>query len=234
MKEYSLARATLIVVTIHLILIVWLIVFTETTTLYKPRERLTVQTVSLTPKEERIAMDITPTETEKIQELPKQTTQAVKQQPAIKKEEPPKKTETPKKTEPIKKTETTKQSPVAKADPRKKELIALAKESIAKIQQNRATFKADSNASNSLVPDYRDELTARLQMMLRLPERGDVRIKLTLSRMGKFVKMEILSSDSTVNKKYVEKTLPTLQFPPFGKELNSAECSFNITLSSET
>lgn len=226
MKEYSLNRATLIVVTTHLVLILWLIFFTETSIPFKPRERLTVQTVSLTPKEEPVAIVAElPKPIPPPPPKPKPTPQPPKQAAVVKKQDPPKKPEPPK------------QSPVVKADPRKKELIAKAQESIAKIQQNRATFKAevaDSKASISLVPDYRDELTARLQMMLRLPERGDVRIKLILSKKGKFVKMEILGADSSINKKYVEKTLPTLQFPPFGKELgNVEESSFYITLSGE-
>lgn len=94
-----------------------------------------------------------------------------------------------------------------------------------------ANVKSDAGQT---APGYRDELVSRLQMMLRLPERGDVRIKLTRSKNGKFVKGEIIDANSAVNRKYVEKSLPTIQFPPFGRELGSAaESTFNITLSSE-
>lgn len=81
---------------------------------------------------------------------------------------------------------------------------------------------------------YRDELAGRLKLLLRLPEYGDVKVKLTLERSGKVAKVVIESSDSTANRKYIEKTLPGLNFPPFGTNFNSdAQYTFSITLSNE-
>lgn len=81
---------------------------------------------------------------------------------------------------------------------------------------------------------YRDELAGRLKLMLRLPEYGDVRVKLTLERSGKVSKVVVESSASKANGKYIEKTLPGLTFPPFGTNFgNDAHYTFSITLSNE-
>lgn len=230
MKELSYTKAAIAVVSVHFILILWMVFYQDPVVPYKPRERLTVQTVTLSTKAEPIAMTLP--------EIPKPATvdkPKLNPTPTIKKTEPTRKVEPERKKEPPpQKTQPAPKQQTVSVDPRKKELLAKAQESIAKIQQNRATFKADVSGAENSPPGYRDELVARLQMMLRLPERGDVRIKLILAKNGKFVKMEILSSQSTVNKKYVEKSLPSIQFPPFGKEFgNASESSFNITLSSE-
>lgn len=81
---------------------------------------------------------------------------------------------------------------------------------------------------------YRDELAGRLKLLLRLPEYGDVRVKLTLERSGKVSKVVVESSASKANGKYIEKTLPGLTFPPFGTNFgNEAHYTFSITLSNE-
>lgn len=81
---------------------------------------------------------------------------------------------------------------------------------------------------------YRDELAGRLKLLLRLPEYGDVKVNLTLDRAGKVVKVVIVNAESTVNRKYIEKTLPTLSLPAFGTNFESAtEYTFSITLSNE-
>lgn len=143
---------------------------------------------------------------------------------------------------------------------RQQQLLASAQERIAKIAQSRdkgSPAKRTETAltvvpiaitgleiealSGSAAPlqserelSYNDELAGRLKLQLRLPEYGDVKIKLTLERAGSVAKVEIISAESSLNRKYIEKTLPTLTFPPFGANFNGAsQYTFAITLSNE-
>jgi len=63
---------------------------------------------------------------------------------------------------------------------------------------------------------YYDELVHRLKLHLKLPDTGDVRLKLTLNRQGKVVRVECIEAKSQKNKAHLEKTLPTIVFPAFG------------------
>lgn len=139
-------------------------------------------------------------------------------------------------------------------------LVAKAQERIAKIAQTRdkITPGKGSEISNTVTPEaitslqidalpssnaaplserevsYRDELAGRLKLLLRLPEYGEVKIKLTLEKSGKIAKVVVVNSESSANKKYIEKTLPTLTFPAFGNRFENAEqYTFSITLSNE-
>lgn len=81
---------------------------------------------------------------------------------------------------------------------------------------------------------YRDELASRLKLMLKLPEYGEVKVKLTLERSGKVAKVVIVATESAANRKYIEKTLPTLTFSAFGNNFDSAgQFTFSITLSND-
>ena len=81
---------------------------------------------------------------------------------------------------------------------------------------------------------YRDELAGRLKLLLRLPEFGEVKIKLTLSRAGKVAKVSIVSAESAANRTYIEKTIPTLSFPSFGNNFGTLpEYTFLISLSND-
>lgn len=143
---------------------------------------------------------------------------------------------------------------------RQKKLIAAAQESIAKIDQGLVKINAAKSSLNTIstVPaalaslqidalpathaeaptpgekSYRDELASRLKLMLKLPEHGDVQLKLTLDRLGKAVKVSIIKSASSANRSYVEKTLLNLKFPPLGNHFeNMSEYTFIIHLSNE-
>lgn len=146
------------------------------------------------------------------------------------------------------------------AQKRQQSLIAQAKENIAKIGQSRdkgaltatsglpegpSIHRLESLHIDALPTDngvnftpqesnYRDELASRLKLLLSLPEYGEVKIKLTLDRNGKVSKVEVVKAENTANKKYVEKTLPTLKFPPFGNYFGDAETyTFLISLRNE-
>lgn len=82
---------------------------------------------------------------------------------------------------------------------------------------------------------YSGEVASRLKKGLRLPDYGAVKIKLTLDRTGKVIKVETVHSESSKNKTYVESKVPTLLFPPFGQRFKEAsENTFVITLQNDS
>lgn len=143
---------------------------------------------------------------------------------------------------------------------RQQKLVAAAEESIAKITGSHANLvAAKGTAALSTTPraiaslqidslhiakegptltvreaTYRDELASRLRLLLRLPEYGEVKVNLTLDRLGGVSKVVIKSAESIANRNYIEKTLPVLSFPAFGINFESAtEYTFLITLKNE-
>jgi hypothetical protein len=70
---------------------------------------------------------------------------------------------------------------------------------------------------------YYDELIQRLKLHLRLPDYGYVKIKLTLNKQGKVLKLECLNAKSAKNKAHLEKVLPSLVFPSFGQNFPKEE-----------
>lgn len=139
---------------------------------------------------------------------------------------------------------------------KQRKLLQKAKESIAKIDKSQHNFTA---STTSLVPasieklhidalpsggakssfntreiGYVDELVSRLKLMLRLPEYGAVKVQLTLERTGKVAKVVIVSSENAANKKYIEKTLPTVSFTPFGDNFGTQQqYTFEIHLNND-
>lgn len=82
---------------------------------------------------------------------------------------------------------------------------------------------------------YSSEVASRLKKALRLPDYGAVKIKLTLDRTGKVVKVETVQSESHKNKAYVESKVPGLLFPPFGQRFKDAEQNtFVITFQNDS
>ena len=81
---------------------------------------------------------------------------------------------------------------------------------------------------------YEKELVTRLQLLLRLPEKGDVQIELSLNRNGSVQTIRILNSQSSRNVSYIQQTLPSVQFPGFGAYFKGEkQRSFNLTLTSQ-
>lgn len=168
-----------------------------------------------------------------------------------------------KKVEPKKVTpEKPKPDPEAEARKAKQqELLAKAQQSIAKIDKPRANIPSakasavvisaipnkieslhidalpsDSNAAplNAREMGYRDELAGRLKLLLKLPEHGAVKLKLTLERSGKVANIAIVNSLSSANRAYIEKALPALSFPSFGSNFGDLpQYTFVIALSNE-
>lgn len=189
--------------------------------------------------------------------LPKKVEPVKKVEP-LKKTESIKKIEPEKKTKPLNKVEAKK--PVDKIaeeahakNAKQKELLAIAQQNLAKIDKVKVS---KVNSQKTILPEqigalnvdavvstensgslnvreigYRDELGARLKTLLKLPEHGEVKIKLSLDKTGKFIRVEIVNAESDKNKKYIENTIKTLTFPSFqGAFQNLPEYTFSITL----
>jgi len=77
---------------------------------------------------------------------------------------------------------------------------------------------------------FTSALIACLQNALDLPERGAVKVKLTLKKEGKFVKMHLISSESALNSKFLEREIPVVSYPSFSGQLKQEkEHTFVIT-----
>lgn len=142
---------------------------------------------------------------------------------------------------------------------KQRELLAKAQQSIANIDKTRgkiATAKGSDLLLSTALPGridslqveslpnaepltareigYRDELASRLRLLLKLPEHGEVKVKLTLERSGKVAKLVIVNSQSAVNRAYIEKKIPGLSFPAFGSNFEGeSQYTFLIALSNE-
>lgn len=82
--------------------------------------------------------------------------------------------------------------------------------------------------------NYFEELVCYLQQRLTLPEKGVVKVALTLKRSGKVEELQILNYSTTANRDYVNNTLPNFSFPSFGTQLKGESShTFSITLTSE-
>lgn len=142
---------------------------------------------------------------------------------------------------------------------KQQELLAKAKQNIAKMGESRDKIASNKSVSlettsipkqleslqidaipagtntpaelNAKEIDYRDGIAYRLKLALKLPEYGAVQIKLTLERSGQMIQVQFTHSESSKNKQYLEKMLPTLVFPPFENNFaDLAQYTFLITL----
>lgn len=82
---------------------------------------------------------------------------------------------------------------------------------------------------------YRDELAQRLRLHLKLPEYGEVKLKLRVNRKGTIEAVEVIAFQSKINAVYLEKELPKLRMPEFGSNFSGLESfEFNIVMSNAT
>lgn len=94
------------------------------------------------------------------------------------------------------------------------QLMREIEESIAKIEGKNATVYIDNTLKLDYAEGYEEVLIAHLRSHLQLPEFGEVKIKLTLSKNGSVIKLSVLNAESERNKKHLETHLYTIQFPP--------------------
>ncbi len=138
-------------------------------------------------------------------------------------------------------------------DQKRNKLLAQAQESIDKIQKAQPT-NSHSSGINKSIPSigelqseqfisllgkspetiYSNALISRLKVLLQMPEHGDVDIELTLSRSGKVIKLKVLRDESSINRLYIEKIIPTLSFPSFEPfSDNETQHTFAIRLTNQ-
>jgi hypothetical protein len=98
------------------------------------------------------------------------------------------------------------------------------------------SYQIISERKDELTEDffYQDLLLSHLKDHLVLPAYGSVKIELTLSSNGKLESMNIIASDSEINRFYLEKNLNELSFPIFSKELSGKKNhTFYLTFCSD-
>jgi hypothetical protein len=98
--------------------------------------------------------------------------------------------------------------------------------------KNIPTLQIDQGDKQSETCNFTSHLIQCLQNALELPEKGSVKLELTLNSSGKFLQMRILSGPSERNKKYLEETLAQVQYPAFTESMKEKEHTFVITFSS--
>lgn len=99
--------------------------------------------------------------------------------------------------------------------------------------QSEITIKG-SDWGNLSEINYHDLLINRLKDHLKMPDFGNVEIKLTISRSGQFVSMIITKEENRSNRIYIEKMMPNLAFPPFGNFFSGeSQHTFHLTLSND-
>jgi hypothetical protein len=77
---------------------------------------------------------------------------------------------------------------------------------------------------------FGQDLIECLQNTLELPEKGEVKVELTLKKEGSFVELKILHSESKKNKQFLEEELKKIHYPGFkGNLKNEKEHVFVIT-----
>lgn len=82
--------------------------------------------------------------------------------------------------------------------------------------------------------DYPNLMIGYLHQSLHLPEFGEVKIQLTLRQDGSVAKLVVLNTESEKNKRYLEGSLPKLQFPSFnGSFAKKKEHTFVLTFCNE-
>jgi outer membrane biosynthesis protein TonB len=133
------------------------------------------------------------------------------------------------------------------AQPNKEKLIAMMQKSLSTLDGGKqhtttplpthhpvAIEALASESLSSFEARYEEELIAYLEALLSLPEKGEVRLKLTVKQGGDIQKIEIIKASSQRNKEYIEKNIALCSFPPFGKHFKGEEShTFTITLLSE-
>ncbi len=95
-----------------------------------------------------------------------------------------------------------------------------------------SAFEGYSSASPEAY--YIGDLIRRLQLNIRLPEPGEVRVRLTLNRTGAVTHVQVLSGKSSSVKHTIEEKLRTIHFSYFGGSFSGeTEHTFSLRLSNE-
>ncbi len=239
-------RVIQIVIGVHVAALLWMALW------------LPVKKKQVNPIEIHTVVQAPPPVIEKVIEKPMVTPVKAVAQPKPKAKSKPKPKTRPKpkpkpKAPPVKKVVAVKK-PAPKKKPQEKgpqvseSLLKELDASIAKIEQKQAKKVPTKKISApkfiaSLQIDTIDEdegnpfgalLISCLQSQLKLPEVGEVKVKLTLTKKGKFVTMHVVNSENMRNQKFLEDQLPFVKFPALsGKLKKKEEYTFVITFCNE-
>jgi hypothetical protein len=109
--------------------------------------------------------------------------------------------------------------------PRREELRKLVQESLATLDAIAPAAEKIAKPSEQLElksatlqfeRNYQEELIVYLEQLLSLPEEGQIKLQLTLSREGVIRAHRILFATSEKNRNYLESMFPALHLPSFG------------------
>lgn len=163
----------------------------------------------------------------------------------------PQKTKLPDSKSPDSKSKVAKKTSPSASAPKKvpnEKLASLMKESLAKLDGIKGSGSAAATPSKKgsaigvlgsegltsgeeAKLKYEEELAIYLKHRLQLPDMGDVKIRLTLSDVGKVLTVSIISSSSEKNRELVEKKVPSITFPPFDERMKGEKKhTFSVTL----
>lgn len=231
----SFTRITSFVVFSHLVFICLFAFSPQTTTKHVSPKKISVHTKHppSTKQKMMVQSNHTPSVSQKINQKKPQK-QAVSHTNT-----------TPKQTAPkTKQTVTQKEkAPSKKSSPSKKlsSVLKQAKQELASLSSS-----TESNVETLSIPKftlpsqsyslatYEEQIAGELKRYLRLPERGEIDLRLTIERSGIIKQVDILKSNSTLNKNYVQKTLSSLTLPPFDGSFSTAsQSTILITLTSD-
>lgn len=218
---------TLCVLALHIVLFIYICTATSQRLSLKPSKRVQVQTIKLSPPKVEVA---------KKTEAPKETPKVVKKEKKVEKPKEKKKTEVakqPPKSKPAKKEKNQEQLNAALAS-----LSQLDHSSptptATKLQRPTLDLKSEIPKKTTVENAYQNELVMRLRQQLRLPEFGNVVVQLKLDRQGKVLAVEVIEAGSEINKEYILKKIPALNFPGFGANYAKEESqTFRLVLGNE-
>lgn len=145
------------------------------------------------------------------------------------------------------------------AEKAKQQALASARENMARIDKNRDIIQTSKTAElsdtkvgsiehlqveaflessgqqfSSQERSYHQELISRLKLQLKLPDYGEVKVKLTLERSGHVAKVSVIAAESSKNRAYIEKKLPDMNYPSFGSNFpEHSQYTFVLVLSND-
>ncbi|MCH9627997.1 MAG: hypothetical protein S4CHLAM2_16460 [Chlamydiales bacterium] len=135
------------------------------------------------------------------------------------------------------------QTPKKKPDPQKEELVRMMQKSLSSLDQPSKPTSTPTKTTKPIGPlasealhfeaAYQDRLIAFLENALTLPEKGNVKLALTVNRSGMITQVHIKEAASSRNRSYIETSLPELLLPPFTDQFKGESThTFSITLTS--
>lgn len=145
------------------------------------------------------------------------------------------------------------------AEKARQQALASARENMARIDKNRDIIQTSKTAElsdskigsierlqveaflessgqqfSSQERSYHQELISRLKLQLKLPDYGEVKVKLTLERSGRVAKVSVIAAESSKNRAYIEKKLPDMNYPSFGSNFpEHSQYTFVLVLSND-